>query len=138
MPIETEPHEAKAVGKNLRISWKHSTEVARFIDGEPLEKAKDKLQKVIEKDLAVPYTKFDSDAGHKSGTGPGRYPVKTAEKMLELVESAESNAEDQGINTDNLEVKNIVTNQGPTMKLPKNIGQRKGKSSHIKIIVGER
>lgn len=134
MPIETEPHEAKAVGKNLRVSWKHTTEVGRFVKGDSLDKAKEKLERVVEKDLAVPYTKFDSDAGHKSGIGAGRYPVKSAEKVLELIEDAESNAEDQGINTDNLELKNIITNQGPTFSRR----QEKLKSAHVKIIVGER
>ncbi|MFB6144639.1 MAG: 50S ribosomal protein L22 [Candidatus Nanohaloarchaea archaeon] len=134
MPIETEPHEAKAIGNNLRVSWKHTTEVGRFIKGDSVEKAKQKLQKVVEKDLAVPYTKFDSDAGHKTGKGAGRYPVKSAEKVLELIENAESNAEDQGLNTDNLKVKNVITNQGPTFSQR----QENLKSAHIKIIVGER
>ena len=138
MALETEPHQAKAVGKNTRVSWKDSTEVGRFIKDDNLEKAKNKLERVIEKDLAVPMTKFDSDAGHKSGGGPGKYPVKAAEKILELLEQAESNAVNEGLNENNLKVGNIITNQGPSMRTPKRHRGREIKSSHIKLVVEEK
>ena len=84
MQVQTEEHQAKAVGKNMKVSWKHCTEIGRFIKGDSIEKAENKLERVIEKELAVPYTKFNSDAGHKSGQGPGRYPVKAAEEILDV------------------------------------------------------
>jgi large subunit ribosomal protein L22 len=83
-------------------------------------------------------TKFDSDAGHKSGGGPGKYPVKAAEKMLELLEQAESNAVNEGLNENNLKVGNIITNQGPSMRTPKRHRGREIKSAHIKMIVEEK
>lgn len=138
MTLEVEAHQAKAVGKNLRVSWKDSTEIGRFIDGDSVEKAKNKLERVIEKDLPVPMTKFDSDAGHKPGQGAGKYPVKAAEEMLSLVEQAESNAEHEGLNTGQLEVQNIITNQGPSIRTPKRHRGREIKSAHVKLVVGEK
>ncbi len=138
MALQTEPHQAKAVGKNLRVSWKDCTEIGRFVDGDSLEKAKEKLERVIEKDQPVPYTKFDSDAGHKPGKGPGKYPVKASEEVLGLIEQAESNAENEGLKKNALEVQNFITNQGPSIRTPKNQRGREIKSAHVKIIVGEK
>ena len=138
MALETEPHQAKAVGKNMRVSWKDCTEIGRFIKEDNVEKAKNKLERVIEKDLPVPMTKFNSDAGHKSGGGPGKYPVKAAEEMLDLLEQAESNATNEGLNQNNLKVGNIITNQGPSMRTPKRHRGREIKSAHVKILVEEK
>lgn len=138
MGITTEPHQAKAVGKNMRVSWKDCTEIGRFIKGDEVEKAKSKLERVVEKELPVPMTKFNSDAGHKSGNGPGKYPVKASEKMLELLEQAESNAENEGLNRNALKVGNVVTNQGPSIRTPKRHRGREIKSAHVNIIVEQK
>ncbi|PSH01405.1 MAG: hypothetical protein BRC27_02280, partial [Nanohaloarchaea archaeon SW_10_44_10] len=91
-----------------------------------------------EKKLPVPMTKFDSGAGHKSGKGPGKYPVKASEKMLELVEQAESNAENEGLNRNALKIENVVTNQGPSIRTPKRHRGREIKSSHVKLVVEQK
>ncbi len=137
MQVQTEEHQAKAVGKNMRVSYKETTEIGRFIKGDSVEKAENKLERVIEKELPVPMTKFNSDAGHKSGGGPGKYPVKAAEEMLEKLQSAVSNAENEGLNVDQLEVQNVISNQGPKMRTPKRHRGREIKTSHVTIIVGE-
>ena len=138
MPIETEPHQAKAVGHNMPVSWKDVTEIGRFLKDDSVEKAKDKLQRVIEEDLAVPYTKFDSGAGHHSGSGKSRYPKNAAEEVLQVLESAESNAEHEGLNTGALEIQKFITNQGQEMRTPGRQPGRKTKAAHLKLVVGER
>lgn len=138
MQVQTEEHQAKAVGKNMRVSYKDTTEIGRFIKGDSIEKAENKLERVIEKELAVPYTKFNSDAGHKSGGGPGKYPVKASEEMLDLLRSAVSNAENEGLKEEQLEVQNIISNKGPKMRTPKRHRGREIKTSHVTIIVGEK
>lgn len=138
MQVPTEEHQAKAVGQNLRVSWKDTTEIGRFIKGDDVEKAENKLERVIEKELAVPYTKFNSDAGHKSGGGPGKYPEKASEEMLDLLRSAVSNAENEGLNPDQLEIQNVISNQGPSIRTPKRHRGREIKTSHVTIIVGEK
>ncbi len=133
MPIQTEPHQAKAVGNDLRVSWKDVTEIGRFVKGDSIEKAENKLERVIEEELPVPFTKF-SGASHRSGQGEGRYPKKAAEEVLEVLRSAASNAENEGLNTDNLEIQKFITNQGSRFRTTR--GHRI-KSAHIKIVVGE-
>lgn len=137
VPLETEPHQAKAVGNDLRVSWKDVTEIGRFVKGDTVEKAENKLERVIEKELPVPYTKF-SGASHRSGGQEGRYPEKAAKEVLSVIRGARSNAEDQGLNTDALEIQEFITNQGQEFRTP---GRHRGetiKSAHVKIIVGER
>jgi large subunit ribosomal protein L22 len=129
--------EAKAVGKNLPISWKDCTEIGRFIDGDSVEKAENKLERVIEKELHVPYTKFDSDAGHKSGGEAGGYPVKASKEMLQLLRSAKSNGVDQGLQESAMKVSNVITNQGPEVATPSRHRGRTSKSAHVKIFVSE-
>ncbi|MFB6180863.1 MAG: 50S ribosomal protein L22 [Candidatus Nanohalobium sp.] len=138
MTLETETHQAKAFGKNMPISWKDATEIGRFIDGDRVEKAVGKLEKVIEKDLAVPYTKFDSDVGHRKGSGDsGRYPVKAAEHVLKVLEEAEANAEHEGLNPGALEVENIIINQGQEYVTPSRFRGEKTKAAHVKIVLEE-
>lgn len=137
MSLQTEPHQAKAVGRNLPVSWKDVTEIGRFVKGDTVEKAVSKLERVTEEELAVPFTKF-SGASHTSGGQEGRYPVKAADAVLEVLSSAESNAENEGLNTDKLEVQEFITNQGPRIRTPKRHRGREPKSAHVKIIVGER
>ncbi len=137
MTLETQSHQAKAVGNNMKVSWKDCTEIGRFIKGDTVEKAERKLEMVQEKELEVPYTKFQSDIGHKPGQSqPGRYPVKAAGKVLEVLNSAKNNAEYEGLNTENLEVQEFITNQGREFRTP---GRHPGttKAAHVKIIVGE-
>ena len=138
MPLTTEPHQAKAIANNMRISFKDCVERGRFIKGDSLEKAESKLERVIEKDLPVPATKFDSDAGHHSGHGKSFYPVKSAEEVLKLLRSAASNAENEGLNMEELEVQEFITNKGPSFRTPKRHRGRTKKSAHVKIIVGEK
>lgn len=133
MTLETKPHQAKAIGNNLRVSWKDVTEIGRFVKGDSIEKAENKLERVIEKDLPVPFTKF-SGASHRSGQGEGRYPVNAAEEVLKVLRSAASNAENEGLNTDKLEIQEFITNQGQRFRTTR--GHRI-KSAHVKIVVGE-
>jgi large subunit ribosomal protein L22 len=103
-----------------------------------LEKAETKLEEVIQKSTPVPYTKFDSDVGHRPGQGSGRFPVKAAEEVLDLVREAAANAEHQGLNPDNLFVQNIITNQGPEFATPKRHRGRSFKSAHVRVVVEEK
>lgn len=136
--METESYQAYAKQENMPVSWKDVTEIGRFIKGDKVEKAIGKLEKVTEKELAVPYTKYDSDVGHRSGhSDPARYPVKAAEHVLEVLENAKSNARYEGLN-DELYVQEFITNKGQEFVTPGRFRGRKTKSAHVKIVVGER
>lgn len=136
--MQVQEHEAVARGRNLSISRKHAREVGEFIKDESVETAKRKLQMVIEKELAVPYTRHDAEQAHRKGDGDaGRYPVTTAEAVLELVESAESNATYEGMKAEDLYVTGVMVNQGNRAHTPKRHRGRRPKSAHVTVKVGE-
>ncbi len=136
--MEVQSHQAYAKQENMPVSWKDVTEIGRFVKGDEVEKAERKLRMVTEKELAVPFTKFNSDVGHKSGhSEPARYPVKAAEHVLEVLNSAKKNAENEGLN-DTLYVQEFITNKGTEYATPSRIRGRKTKAAHVKIAVGER
>ena len=137
--MEVQSHQAYAKQENMPVSWKDVTEIGRFVKGDEVEKAEHKLEKVLEKELHVPYTKFDSDAGHKSGAGDsGGYPVKATEHILELVKEAQANAEHQGLNAGALHIDNVITNQGTEYATPGRFRGEKTKAAHVNVIVGEK
>ena len=91
---------ARATGKELTISPKHSVEICRAIRGLPITSAIDLLESVIAKKEAIPFKRYKAMVPHKrrsgyskKGIGPGRYPVKAAKEILKVIKSAQANAE---------------------------------------------
>ncbi len=135
--IENE-HSAKAVGRDLNISFKHAAMVCNQLRNKNLLKSKILLNKVIEKKQAIPYTRFNKDRGHKKKIGPGRYPVKTCKAILSILENAESNAQFKGLNTSLLKIVHVNSHRAST---PKRHGRKGGvstKRSHVEVIVEEK
>lgn len=129
---------ARALGRDLPISMKHSVEVCRFIRGKKVVLAKKMLKEVIAKERAVPYLKFTLDLGHKKGMAAGRYPVRTAEEILKIVESAEKNAQFKGMNGGKLVVAHSMAHKASG---PFHGGRHRGrtmKRAHVEIILQER
>lgn len=137
--MQVQDNEAVARGKNLPISRKHAREVAAYIKGDTVEDARGKLQRVIDKDEPVPYERHTAEQAHRKGDiAEGRYPVKTAEEMLSLLNSAASNATYEGMNEDSLAVTGVMVNQGNRYHTPKRHRGRRTKSAHVTLKVGER
>ena len=126
---------AKARAENRKVSRKHCVEIGRWIKNDSVEKAKEKLKKVINKEKPVPYTKFNKDLSHKKGMAAGRYPVKSAKEMLKILKSAEENGKYEGLS--DMKVSNVVVTQGRRMRTPKRQRGRSPKSAHINIEVKE-
>lgn len=136
--MQVQEHEAVARGENLDISHKHAKEVGDFIKGDSVEKARRKLQKVIDKEQPVPYKRHNKHQAHRSGDmDGGRYPVKTAKEVLRLMNSAEQNAIYEGLNEDGLHVTGFMANRGSRFHTPKRHRGRQPKRAHITIKVGE-
>lgn len=132
-------HSASALGNNLDISRKQCVEIGKFIRGRDIEKALGILEQVIEKKTAVPYRKYNKDIGHKKGgIGPGRYPVKAANFVVQLINAAKSNAENKGLDGEKLYIKQFMANKGNTAVHHGRHQGRKMKRTHIKIILEER
>ncbi len=88
---------ARASGRDLRISPKHSVELLREIrGGMMLNDALKYLDDVIALRRPVPMKRFNDSQGHKPGRGgfgPGRYPVKVARAVKKVLLNAKNNAE---------------------------------------------
>ena len=129
---------AKAVGRDLPISKKHSYEVCKFIRRRKLSRAKELMQEVIAGKKAVPYSRFNRDLGHKKSTqGPGRYPIKTCKEILKILESVEANAQFKGMNTSNLVIAHLSAQEASRPWRYGRQRRRKMKRTHIEIMVKE-
>ncbi len=136
---------AVASGRELRISPKAAREVCRTIKGMKLDQARSLLLEVIEKRKPIPYRRFKKTVPHRrnlQGWCAGRYPEKTARAVLQVLDSAESNAEYKGLSIDDLKIIHAAAQRA--RKIRKYIPRAFGRSSpyfdeltHIEIVVEE-
>ena len=126
------------------ISHKHAREVAVAIKGLSIEKARDYLQAVINKDRAVAFRRFKNQVGHKSDPGmmAGRYPQKTAKEFIKVLDNLESNAEYKGMDLDRLKIVNATIHKGVTIKrfIPRAMGRATPKNNvltHVELVAQE-
>merc|ERR1711872_124934 len=112
---------AKAKGSNLRVHGKNTRETAQAIKSMPLHRASKYLKNVIAHKEIVPFRRFMGGVGRHAqakvhGTAQGRWPLKSAEFLLQLLKNAESNAEYKGLDPDHLVIDHIQVNRAPKMR----------------------
>merc|ERR1712230_216795 len=113
-------------GTYLRVHYKNTRETAATIRGYELSKALTYLEDVM---------------AHKQfGVVQGRWPVKSAKFLLSLLKNAQANAEVNGLDVTELEVRNIVVQQAPktrrrTYRAHGRINPYQGHPCHIEIIL---
>lgn len=107
---------AIARAKDVDMSMKDAVNVAHFLKGMTLERAKDVLEKVIAKETPVPYFRYLDSVSHRKGMGPGRYPVRAARAFLDLLNNVEANAEFKSLDTDSLVIRHISASKGRMIK----------------------
>jgi large subunit ribosomal protein L22 len=105
---------AKAIGRELPISPKASVEVCREVRGMMVEDAAQFLEDVIALKKPIRYLRYNGQIGHKKGKrfGPGRYPKKTAEAILDIIKHAQHNAEYKGLDSENMRITHISAKRG--------------------------
>lgn len=133
----------KASGRELRISHKAAREICNVIKGMKLDQAKRFLRLVIAKKQPVPFKRFRKKVGHKGQlqkADAGKYPVKAAKKILEVLKNAEANAENKGLDVENLRI--IHASAYPGMKIKRYQPRAFGRSSprfetltHVEIVL---
>ena len=133
---------SRALGVELGVSPKHCREVYKMLIGMKIEDAKKYLKDVAELKTPVPYTRFKMFLNPKPKVGPGRYPKKAALAILKVLESAQSNAEYKGLDSENMKVTVVTTNLGRTTKgfIPRAYGratQWNQQTANIEIILEE-
>lgn len=136
---------AKASGRSLKISPKHAVEICRTIRGMEIEEAKEYLEDVIEMKKPVPFKRHNKKVGHRKGLKgwpTGRYPVKAASQILDVLINAEANAEYQGLDTENLKIEHISSHRGYVIRgwTPRAFGRASPfntPTTHIQVVLGE-
>ncbi len=136
---------AKALGRSLKISPKHAVEICNRIRGMKVEKAEAYLEDVIEMKTAVPFRRHNKKVGHRRGIGgwpTGRYPVKAAKQILDILKNAEANAEYKGLDTENLKIMHISSHRGYVIRgwTPRAFGRASPfntPTTHVQVVLGE-
>ncbi len=131
-------HMAKAMGRNLPISFKQTVETCNFIRGKNVAYAKGALKKISEKKMAMPFKRFNSDMGHKKKIGAGRFPLKVSKELISLLETVEANAQFKGLNTSNLTITHICSHKGGKAWHYGRKRRREMKRTNVEIIVAEK
>merc|ERR1711953_177509 len=103
----------KAKGSNLRVHFKNTRETAQAIKSMPLHRATKYLKNVVAHKEIVPFRRFMGGVGRHA---QGRWPLKSAEFLLQLLKNAESNAEYKGLDPDHLVIEHIQVNRAPKMR----------------------
>ena len=134
----------RAALREKQISHKHAREIAVKIKGMSIEKARDFLQAVVNKERAVPFKRYKEQVGHRSDPGvmSGRYPEKSAGEFIKLLDNLESNAEYKGMDLDRLKIVNATVHKGVLVKrfIPRAMGRATPKNNvltHVELVAQE-
>ncbi|BGP33787.1 60S ribosomal protein L17B [Rhodotorula toruloides] len=123
-------------GSYLRVHYKNTRETAAALTGLSLAKAVKFLEDVQTHTQCVPFRRHNGSVGRTAqakvhGVVQGRWPVKSAKFLLALVKNAQANAEVNGLDKDELFVKNIVVQQAPKMR----INPFQSSPTHLEVIL---
>ncbi|HVX02359.1 MAG TPA: 50S ribosomal protein L22 [Nitrososphaera sp.] len=136
----------RAAIREKSISHKHSREIAVAIKGMSIEKAREFLENVVAKKIAVPYRRYHNEVAHRTnirdGFSAGRYPQKAANEFLRLLDNLESNAEYKGMDLDRLRIVSAVVHKGTKLERfsPRAMGRSSPKIDtlvHVELVAQE-
>ncbi|MGC9181344.1 50S ribosomal protein L22 [Thermogladius sp.] len=148
LQLRDESKIAKAVRYDIPVSIKYMREVVSVIRGMKLEDAKKLLENVVKLKEPIPFRRYHGKVGHRRGLADkygwpaGRYPVKAAKFLLELLENVEANAENKGLDKDKLVIIHIAAHKGVTLKryMPRAFGRATPKfrrTTNVEVVVRE-
>lgn len=130
---------AEVYGKSLPISTKISVEICDAIRGKELAKAKNFLSEIAEMKRPLALRKYNRERPHKRGNvAAGRYPLKASTEFLKLLGSAEANAANKGLDTNNLFINFAKADRAERRWRQGRKGRMVMKSTHVRIILEER
>ena len=140
---DTRSSVARARGVEFPISPKKTYEVLNAIRGKRLVDARKFLEDVVALKQAVPFRRYNQETAHKRGIGPGRYPKKVARSILLVLQNAESNAEYEGLDTDQLFIYVAASSRGRIRKasMPRAHGRAtpwNEQTTSVEIVLKER
>jgi large subunit ribosomal protein L22 len=136
----------RAAVREKAMSPKHCREIAMTIKGMSIEKARNLLEDVIERKVAIPYRRYNNEVAHRSnikdGFFAGRFPKKASKEFLRLLDNLESNAEYKGMDLDRLRIISAVVHKGTKVErfTPRAMGRSSPKVDtlvHVELIAQE-
>jgi large subunit ribosomal protein L22 len=136
----------RAALREKDISHKHAREIALAMKGMSIEKAREFLENVIAKRIAVPYRRHNNEVAHRSnirdGFFSGRFPKKAAGEFLRLLDNLESNGEYKGMDLDRLKIISAVVHKGTKLErfTPRAMGRSSPKIDtlvHVELVAQE-
>lgn len=136
-------------GSSLCTFFQNTRETAHAIRKLPLVKAKRYLEDVLAHKQAIPFTRFcrgvgrTAQAKNRHSNGQGRWPVKSAGFILDLLKNAESNAEVKGLDVEALYISHIQVNQAQkqrrrTYRAHGRINPYMSSPCHIELVLSEK
>jgi large subunit ribosomal protein L22 len=125
---------ARAVIRDVSMSFKEAYEVCKVVRGMRLAEAKEFLKRVMEFREPIPYTRYKLSIGHKRGlaekwvkwkTPIGRYPIKVVKHILKLLDNVENNAVNKGLDVEKLRIIHIAAHRSYYFKkwMPRAFGR---------------
>ncbi|MDQ3902967.1 MAG: 50S ribosomal protein L22 [Thermoproteota archaeon] len=136
----------RAALREKDISHKHAREIALAIKGMSIEKAREFLENVIAKQIAVPFRRYNNEVAHRSnirdGFFSGRFPKKAAGEFLRLLDNLESNGEYKGMDLDRLKIVSAVVHKATKLErfTPRAMGRSSPKIDtlvHVELVAQE-
>ena len=136
----------RAALREKDISHKHARGIALAIKGMSIEKAREFLENVIAKRIAVPFRRYNNEVAHRSnirdGFFSGRFPKKAAGEFLRLLDNLESNGEYKGMDLDRLKIVSAVVHKGTKLErfTPRAMGRSSPKIDtlvHVELVAQE-
>ena len=111
-----------------------------------LTQAKNYLLDVAEKKKVVPFRRYQKKAGHHTGlvgAFAGRYPINAAQKIHKILQGAQANAENKGLDIDRLQIIHAAAYPGMKVKrfTPRAHGRASPKNdtlTHVEIVLAEK
>lgn len=122
----------------MRISTKYCVEICDYLRNKSVKQAKYILENVLNKKMAIPFKRYNRDVGHKPGIASGSYPVNATIAVLKLIKGVEANAENRGLNKNDLYISKIIANKGSGQWHAGRKRRRKMKNTNIMIEVAEK
>ncbi len=134
---------ARARGIEVPMSPKKTYEILNAIRGLPVDRARAILEDAIALRRAIPFRRYNQETAHHRGTGPGRFAIKVAKNVLQVLENAEENAEYEGLDADRLFVKVAASARGRIRpaSMPRAHGRAtewNEQTTNVEIVLAER
>lgn len=134
---------ARARAIEVPMSPKKTYEILNAIRGLPVDRARAILEDAIALRRAIPFRRYNQETAHHRGTGPGRFAIKVAKNVLQVLENAEENAEYEGLDADRLFVKVAASARGRIRpaSMPRAHGRAtewNEQTTNVEIVLAER